>query len=79
MWLIITLAVLTVLAALLDIFDSSFGTYIRQSSSNAGIQLASNSIFYILRNLTTPAYALFLFSFMGIWYDSSSMPEPDDG
>jgi EAL domain-containing protein (putative c-di-GMP-specific phosphodiesterase class I) len=66
--LIITLAALILSAAVLDLFDSSFGTYIRQSGSNAGIQLASNSIFYIVRNMTTPVYALFLFSFMGIWH-----------
>nr|MCR5604483.1 hypothetical protein [Lachnospiraceae bacterium] len=66
--LIITLSALIIAAAGMDLFDSMFGTYIPQSPSNAGIQLVSNTIFYIIRHLTTPAYILFLFSFMGIWH-----------
>ena len=66
--LIITLAALIIASAGMDLFDSMFGTYIPQSQSNAGIQLVSNTIFYMIRHLTTPAYILFLFSFMGIWH-----------
>lgn len=66
--LILILAVLFLSAGLMDIFDSVFGTYIEQSPSNAGIQMASNTLFFILRHATTPAYILFLFSFMGIWH-----------
>ncbi|MBQ7588962.1 MAG: EAL domain-containing protein [Lachnospiraceae bacterium] len=66
--LIITLSALIIASAAMDLFDSMFGTYIPQSQSNAGIQFVSNTIFYIIRHLTTPAYVLFLFSFMGIWH-----------
>ncbi|MCR5235395.1 MAG: EAL domain-containing protein [Lachnospiraceae bacterium] len=66
--LILILAVLFLSAGLMDVFDSLFGTYVEQSPSNAGIQLFSNTLFFILRHATTPAYILFLFSFMGIWH-----------
>ena len=46
--LIIALAALIISASALDLFDSAFGAYIPQSSSNADIQLASNTLFYII-------------------------------
>ncbi len=66
--LILLLAILIMAAGFLDVFDSLFGTYVRQGQSNATIQFVSNSLFYLLRNLTTPIYILFLFSYYGVWH-----------
>ena len=66
--LILMLSLLFLLAGLFDVFDSLFGTYIPQSHDNALIQLISNSLFYIVRNLVIPAYILFVISYYGVWY-----------
>ena len=71
--LILVLAVLFMIAGLLDVFDSLFGTYVEQSRSNAFLQLVSNSLFYIVRNMTTPAYVMFIFSFLGVWHKLKKM------
>ncbi|MBR4718748.1 MAG: EAL domain-containing protein [Lachnospiraceae bacterium] len=66
--LILVLAILFMIAGLLDVFDSLFGTYVQQDQSNATIQFISNSLFYIIRNLTTPVYILFIYSYFGVWH-----------
>ncbi|MCR5508624.1 MAG: EAL domain-containing protein [Lachnospiraceae bacterium] len=66
--LILMLSVLVILSGMLDVFDSLFGTYLQQRPSNAYIQYVSNTVFYIIRNATTPAYLLFLYSYFGIWH-----------
>lgn len=66
--LILLLAILIMAAGLLDVFDSLFGTYVEQRPSNASAQFLSNSLFYLIRNLTTPIYVLFLFSYYGVWH-----------
>lgn len=66
--LIFVLSVLFLFAALLDTFNSLFGGYIPQSHDNAMIQLFSNTVFYIIRNLVVPAYILFVISYYSIWY-----------
>lgn len=69
--LILILSVLFLVASYMDTFDSLFGTYITQSADNAVIQLVSNSLFYIIRNMVIPAYILFIISYYGIWYKLS--------
>lgn len=66
--LILILAVLFMAAGLLDVFDSLFGTYVEQSPSNVTIQFVSNSLFYFIRNLTTPVYVMFILSYLGVWH-----------
>lgn len=66
--LILVLAIMIMISGLLDVFDSLFGTYVAQKPSNAGIQFISNSMFYIVRNITTPIYILFIFSYLGVWH-----------
>lgn len=66
--LILVLSILFFAASAMDTFDSLFGTYIPQAPSNAMLQFIINSLFYILRNLTIPAYILFIISYYGIWY-----------
>ncbi len=65
---IIILAVLFVAGGILDCYDSMFGGIIPASAENARIQFVSNTVFYVLRNLMTPIYILFLYSYLGIWY-----------
>lgn len=71
--LILVLAILFMVAGFLDVFDSMFGSYVEQKPSNASIQLVSNSLFYIVRNLITPVYVLFIFSYLGIWHKLKSV------
>ena len=66
--LLLVLAELFIVAGLLDVFDSLFGTYVAQSPGNATIQFVTNTIFYILRNLATPTYMLLIYSYYGIWH-----------
>ncbi|MCR4807265.1 MAG: EAL domain-containing protein [Lachnospiraceae bacterium] len=66
--LIVMLSLLFLSASLLDTFNSLFGTYVSQSPANRSIQLITNSIFYVMRNLAVPAYILFLLSYFGVWY-----------
>ncbi|MCR5355911.1 MAG: EAL domain-containing protein [Lachnospiraceae bacterium] len=66
--LILLIAALVIISGLLDVYDSLFGTYVEQLPSNATVQFVSNTFFYLIRNLTTPAYLLFLYSYFGVWY-----------
>ncbi|MBR5407423.1 MAG: EAL domain-containing protein [Lachnospiraceae bacterium] len=66
--LILMLAVLIILSGLLDVYDSLYGTYVKQLPSNAPVQFVSNTLFYLIRNFTTPAYLLFLYSYFGVWH-----------
>ncbi|MBR6485113.1 MAG: hypothetical protein IKT17_00335, partial [Lachnospiraceae bacterium] len=45
--LILMLAVLIILSGLLDVYDSLYGTYVKQLPSNAPVQFVSNTLFYL--------------------------------
>ncbi|MCR5420247.1 MAG: EAL domain-containing protein [Lachnospiraceae bacterium] len=66
--LIVMLAILFFCSGMLDLLDSLFGTYIARGPENVSVQWVTTSLYYIVRNATTPAFILFLYSFMGIWH-----------
>lgn len=69
--LILFLSVMFLISGLLDTFNSLFGTYIVPGPGNVKLQLISNSVFYIIRNLVIPSYILFVISYYGIWHKLS--------
>ncbi len=65
---ILLMAILVIVSGVLDLFDSLYGAYAASTPFSIAIQYISNTVFYITRNATTPAYIMFLYSYFGIWY-----------
>ena len=67
--LFFALSAIVLASAIFDIADMSMDSIENASSMDVSFRYFLNYAYFLLRNFSTPAYILFICSFMGIWHE----------